>query len=543
MTKAAAILLEVEGLGIDFEVAGQRVRAVSDLSFHLHRGEVLALVGESGSGKTVSALALCGLLPPSARVSGSAKLVGTELLALSPRDLRRVRGSRVAFVFQDPSQALDPSFTVGYQIDEVLRRHRPEMTRAGRRVRVLELLDLVEIPEHGDRVGSYPHQLSGGQIQRVAIAMALACDPELLIADEPTTALDVTVQREVLDVMRRLRDRTGTAILLITHDMGVVADIADRVIVMRQGIVEESADVASLFRVPSAAYTRALLESVPRTGSPDRSGPEGAVTPVLEVEALSVSYGRGSRSRLAVSDVTFSVGRGEFVGLVGESGSGKSTIGRCALGLVPVSAGSARVDGVELSTARGRRALEVRRSIGVVFQNSTAALDPRLTVGDAIAEPLVVHSRSRDRDARVRELLESVELPASWRNRYPHELSGGQRQRVAIARAIALRPRLLIADEPTSALDVSVQATVLDLLLALQRELRFACLFISHDLAVIDQLCDRVVVLRGGQVVEQGPRFQVMTNPTRLYTQRLIAAAPVPDPEEQERRRLGLARA
>lgn len=532
-------LLEVRKLGVDFVIDRETVTAVSELSFTLARGETVALVGESGSGKSVSALSLVGLLPSTARVRGEALLSGENLFEMSPTRLREVRGARIAVIFQDPANALDPVFPIGYQIDEMLRAHQPALSAAQRHERVLDLLTMVEIPAPERRITSYPHQLSGGQAQRVMIAMALACDPEILIADEPTTALDVTVQREVLDVLRRLQERTGTAILMITHDMGVVADIADRVVVLRRGVVEESADVATIFHAPQAAYTRELLAAVPRLGAPARQQPVGDAPPVLDVQQLGVVYGRGARAVAAVSDVSFDVREGETVALVGESGSGKTTIGRCALGIAPVTSGRVLVDGVDLGAVRGRRAVAVKRTLGVVFQNSAAALDPRFTVGDAIGEPLVAHARLRGAPltARVDELLESVELPASWRNRYPHELSGGQRQRVAIARALALQPRLLIADEPTSALDVSVQATVLELLRTLQRDLRFACLFISHDLAVVDALCDRVVVLRDGRIVEQGPRSDVLTQPHETYTRRLLAAAPVPDPLEQAERR------
>jgi len=533
-------LLDVQNLNVEFRVGSDTVRAVNDLSFVINREEVVALVGESGSGKSVSALALVGLLPPSARVGGTALLDGSDLLQMSESQLSCVRGARVSVIFQDPTNALDPVFTVGSQVSEMLRFHQPSLKRSERNERVIELFEMVELPDPAQRVHMYPHQMSGGQAQRVMIAMALACDPELLIADEPTTALDVTVQREVLDVMRRLQQRTGTAILMITHDMGVVADIADRVAVLRRGVLKETATTQQLFDKPSSDYTRALLAAVPRIGTPNRPAPAGADRTVLAVHGLSVTYGRGPRAVHAVDDVSFTVGEGETVALVGESGSGKSTIGRCALGLAPITGGSVLVAGVDLATAKRRAAVEVKKTLGVVFQNSTAALDPRLTVGASIAEPLRVHGglRGRQLEQRLSELLHSVELPSSWQRRYPHELSGGQRQRVAIARAISLGPQLLIADEPTSALDVSVQATVLELLRSLQRELNFACLFISHDLAVVDELCDRVVVLHEGKIVEQGRRWDVLTSPTHDYTKRLLAAVPVPDPREQLRRRL-----
>jgi peptide/nickel transport system ATP-binding protein len=534
-------VLSVRDLAVTFSVGGEDVPAVHAVDFDLHPGEVLAIVGESGSGKSVTSLAVLGLLPRNATVTGSIRVDGTEVVGASERTFASVRGDRVAMIFQDPSNALDPVFAVGYQIEEMLRRHQPRQSRAERRARAIELLAMVELPEPEERLDSYPHQLSGGQAQRVMIAMALACDPEVLIADEPTTALDVTVQREILDVLRRMRDRTSAAILLITHDMGVVADLADRVVVMRRGRVEETADVRSLFAAPGAGYTRALLAAVPRIGAEARSSSaDGEERPVLEIEGLAVEYrNRRGRHIRAVDGISLDIRAGEMVALVGESGSGKSTIGRSVLGLAPVAAGRIVIDGVELGTASRGAVRAVKKRIGVVFQNPTAALDPRRTVGQSIGEPLRVHERVRGAalTARVSELLDAVELPPSWAGRYPHELSGGQRQRVAIARAVSLDPLLLIADEPTSALDVSVQATVLDLLRRLQERFRFACLFISHDLAVVDALCDRVVVLHRGSIVEEGERRRVLTAPQHAYTRRLLAAAPVPDPDEQARRR------
>lgn len=519
-------LLEVRDLSVDFVTGGERMNAVRSVSFALDRREVLALVGESGSGKSVSALALVGLLPRNAVVGGQALLDGDDLLAMSPARREAVRGTRIGVVFQDPGSALDPVFSVGAQIEEMLIVHRPEMTRAQRRARVIELLEMVEIAEPRKRVSSYPHQLSGGQAQRVMIAIALACDPEILIADEPTTALDVTVQREVLDVLRRLRERVGTAIIMITHDMGVVADIADRVVVLHDGVVEESAEVHDLFAAPAADYTRRLLAAVPRLGAPERPDPAGDAT-VLDVDALSVVYGRGRHAVHAVDDVTLRVREGEIVALAGESGSGKSTIGRCALGLTPISAGTVRIAGVDLRAARGRRAVEVKRQVGVVFQNSTAALDPRRTVGEAIGEPLRVHAGRRGvaLDARVAQLLDAVGLPSAWRRRYPHELSGGQRQRVAIARAISLSPRLLIADEPTTALDVTIQADVLELLEGLVTRDGMSLVFITHDLAVLSRIATEAVVLDEGRVVEQGPLSRLLTAPASSVTQGLLRDA------------------
>ncbi|HEY0217267.1 MAG TPA: ABC transporter ATP-binding protein, partial [Cellulomonas sp.] len=567
-------MLSVRDLTVTFRVDRGRspdVAAVRGVSFDLMPGEVLAIVGESGSGKSVSSLAVLGLLPGNARVTGSARLgvarrhtggseragtsaaeigggAGTEvgagtieLVGMPSRALADVRGSRVAMIFQDPSGALDPVFTIGFQLREMLRRHLPGLSRAERRERAVELLRMVELPDPVERLGFYPHQLSGGQAQRVMIAMALACDPEVLIADEPTTALDVTVQQEVLDVLRRLRERTSASIVLITHDMGVVADLADRVVVMRDGEVVETADVADLFAAPQAAYTRTLLAAVPRIGAEERpSGADARERPALNVEDLVVEY-RGRRGQVvrAVDGVTLRVQPGEMVALVGESGSGKSTLGRCALGLAPLTSGTVEVVGTRLGKDTPRAIRAARTRIGVVFQNPAASLNPRYSIGESVAEPLRVHAglRGAALTRRTAELLASVELPAAWASRYPHELSGGQRQRVSIARAISLDPDLLIADEPTSALDVSVQATVLELFREIQQRLRFACLFISHDLAVVDELADRVAVMHHGRLVEVGERSRVLHSPQDDYTRRLLAAAPVPDPAAQADRR------
>ncbi|MCU1407894.1 MAG: glutathione transporter ATP-binding protein [Glaciihabitans sp.] len=534
-------VLAVHGLAIDFTVGGQSIPAVRGIDFELNAGEVLALVGESGSGKSVSALAVLGLLPRNATVSGEILYNGANLVDANEKALSAIRGSQISMIFQDPSNALDPVFTVGYQLIEVLKRHRPQLTRGERHDRAVELLRMVELPDPEDRLGYYPLQLSGGQAQRVMIAMALACDPQILIADEPTTALDVTVQREILNVMRRLQHQTSAAILLITHDMGVVADIADRVIVMRAGLIEETAPVQDIFDAPKAEYTKSLLAAVPRLGAPARdTSADSTKAPVLEIDGLVVEY-RNRRGRVvrAVDGISLHIRAGEMVALVGESGSGKSTIGKSALGLAPVSQGRIVIDGVDITTASRSEVRSVKKRIGVVFQNPTAALDPRRTIGQSIGEPIHVHERVTGEalKQRVEALLAAVDLPVVWSGRYPHELSGGQRQRVAIARAVALDPMLLIADEPTSALDVSIQATVLELLREIQKKLHFACLFISHDLAVVDELCDRVVVLHQGAIVEEGERRTVLTSPQHAYTRKLLAAAPVPDPAEQARRR------
>ncbi|PHP52973.1 dipeptide ABC transporter ATP-binding protein [Actinomyces ruminis] len=552
--------LSLRGLGVSF--AGTVEHASADVDLDLVPGRVLALVGESGSGKSVTAMGALGLLPAAAVVTGSAIVAdrrpgapdapGTQLVGAPRQVLDDVRGRLVGTIFQEPTTALDPLETIAAQIGEAIRAHatgRPHRRRV--HARVLELLGRVGLGE-GEQVErvarSYPHQLSGGQLQRACIALAMAADPPVLIADEPTTALDVTVQAGILDLLRELTD-SGVAVLLITHDMGVVADVADDVAVMRQGRIVERGSTRELFAHPHHPYTRALLNAVPRLDSlrteaapvvveePSSGGRE--TENVVEIQGLDVVY-RSRRHRVhAVRDVSLRIGAGEVLGLVGESGSGKSTIAGTLTGLVPITAGSVRVCGVEVAGAGRRALLPARRATGVVYQNPASSLNPRRTAGSAIAEPMVVHGGydSGARRARVRELLEAVRLPADLADRYPHEMSGGQRQRVAIARALALEPRLVIADEPTSALDVSVQAVVLELLRELQSELGFACLFVSHDLAVVDSLATRTVVLSQGRVVEQGTTAQVLAHPRQEYTRRLVAAVPVPDPDAQARRR------
>jgi peptide/nickel transport system ATP-binding protein len=548
-------VLEVRGLSVDFWVDGAWVPAVSGLDYEVAPGEVLALVGESGSGKTTGSMALLGLLPATSRTSGSVRLAGEELLG-SPRRLRAARGKGIAMVFQEPATALNPVQTAGAQIVEAIRLHTPASPRAAEE-RALGLLRLVGLPDAATAFRSYPHQLSGGQQQRVLIAQALACDPALLVADEPTAALDVTVQAEILALLRRLRDDLGTAILLITHDMGVVADLADRVAVLRAGRLVETGPVTQVFRTPEHPYTRALLAAVPRLGEAgERTGDDAGATAartagadapggaaVLELRDVAVDYPRRGRvpAVRAVDGVSLTVRAGQVVGLVGESGSGKTTLARASAGLLGIAAGSLSILGRDASAARRnpRDLRELRRSVGMVFQDPSSSLNPRLPVGESIAEPLLLAGRGRrpEREARVSALLEEVGLPRSYRNRYPHELSGGQRQRVGIARALALRPRLLVADEPTSALDVSVQTAILGLLQTLQREHGFACLFVTHDLAVADAVADHICVMRRGRIVEQGPREAVLRSPATDYARQLLAAVPVPDPTRQRRRR------
>ncbi|WBU38118.1 ABC transporter ATP-binding protein [Homoserinibacter sp. YIM 151385] len=574
--------LKVEGLSVDFAVDDVWVPAAKSLSYTVQPGEVLAIVGESGSGKSVSSMSILDLLPRNARVRGSVELDGRELIGLSPKDLRAVRGDQVAAIFQEPMTALNPVYTVGFQVVEALRAHRP-MTPSAARGRAIELLTLVGLPDPKKAFDSYPHQLSGGQRQRAMIAQALSCDPSLLIADEPTTALDVTVQAEILELMRDLRDRFDSAILLITHDMGVVADLADRMIVMRQGEIVETGTVEEVFADPKHPYTRALLDAVPRLGSGGAGEQEidlsAALATVVEgdmeleaelvhraeevqaeaaqaarahaldaerpkvlvLDEVAIEYGKRGRVQAfrAVDGVSLDIAEGEILGLVGESGSGKSTIGRAAIGLQPIADGRLVVADTDISTADRALIKTLRRKVGIVFQDPSSSLNPRLPIGESIGEPLLLagEARGAELDRRVEALLDSVRLPRDYRNRYPHELSGGQKQRVGIARALALKPRLLVADEPTSALDVSVQATVLELLKSLQAEYGFACLFISHDLAVVDIMADRIAVMSRGRIVEQGPRDQILRAPQHAYTQRLIAAIPVPDPAEQRERR------
>ncbi|GAA1853517.1 ABC transporter ATP-binding protein [Microlunatus capsulatus] len=585
-------MLTVEGITVAFAGTGARRpgpprEVVHGVGFTLRRGRVLALVGESGSGKSVTAMSLLSLLPGNARVGGSAVLADgdgspEELVGATPERLRAVRGRRVAAIFQEPMSALNPVFRIGDQIAEAVQVHQPHLGADATRRRVLELLDQVAVREPQRIARAYPHEVSGGQLQRAMIAMAVSNDPAVLIADEPTTALDVTVQAGILGLLRDLTDRLGTAVLLITHDMGVVADVADDVAVLHDGRIVESAPADRLFADPRAAYTRALLQAVPRiTDATSRSGTDrspslseggpstssgngatssgngatssgngatssesGATTPAAELREVTVVYGgRGAEVR-AVDGVSLTVAPGEFLGLVGESGSGKSTVGRALAGLVPVRSGQAWLAGVELSSASRAELRRARSRLGIVFQDPASSLNPRHSVGRSIAEPLVLHGTTDPaaRRARVEELLERVRLGRDLAGRLPHELSGGQRQRVALARALVDRPALLVADEPTSALDVSVQATVLELLAELQRDLGFACLFISHDLAVVSVVTSRVAVMYDGRVVETGATADVLRDPQDPYSRRLLAAVPVADPVEQrERRRAWLA--
>ena len=543
-------VLDIEHLNVTFATDGGDVHAVKDVSLEVRPGEVLAIVGESGSGKTVTARTILGLLPETAISQGAVLINGRDVISVSPAELRRIRGRDVAMVFQEPSTALNPVFTIGWQIAEGIRAHARDGQKVSAKeakARAVEALRKVGIPEPEVRVDYYPHQLSGGQKQRVVIAAALALDPGLIVADEPTTALDVTVQAEILELLRELRDDYGTSIVLITHNMGVVADLADRVVVMYRGDVVEEAPVRTLFAEPKQDYTKDLLAAVPHLGR--NSASEGATgrlhqdgKVLVEAKGLSIEFpGRFGRAGFkAVDDVSFTIREREVFGLVGESGSGKSTIGRAIAGLNRVTGGSLTVFGQEMLGFREKNFKPLRKDIGFVFQDPAASFNPHLTIGECIAEPLIIHRKPSVAEARKRvgELLESVQLPASYAARYPHELSGGQRQRASLARSLALNPPLVIADEPTSALDVSVQAKVLELFRDIQEEYGFAALFISHDLAVVDMLSHWVGVLLKGRLVEQGIGSQIMGHPSQEYTKRLIASLPVPDPDEQAARRM-----
>ncbi|MCW1920733.1 ABC transporter ATP-binding protein [Rhodobacter sp. KR11] len=526
-----APVLTVQHLTVSVRTEGGLRPLVQDLSFTLNRGETLAIAGESGSGKSITSLAIMGLLPPPAvRITGGRIALGaTDLAALPEAQMRKIRGDRVAMIFQEPMTSLNPVLTVGAQLTEAIRAHEP-VSRAEAKARAIKALTAVRLSQPERRMTQFPHELSGGMRQRVMIAMALALRPEVLIADEPTTALDVTVQREVLDLLRDLQREMGTAIILITHDMGVVAEMADRVIVMKAGRMVEEAPVARLFTAPKADYTQKLLAAVPRMGGPDRPAPMAAPVASLRDVVVRFPIRGGMLSRVvqnvhAVEHVSFDIPQGQTFALVGESGCGKSTIAKALVGLAPHQ-GQITVAGQTVTETMPRA---LRAQVQMVFQDPMAALDPRMTVGDLIAEPLVIHGLPHARD-RAADLMARVGLSKDQLDRYPHEFSGGQRQRICIARALALNPRLVIADESVSALDVSVQAQVLRLLQQLQDEMGMAYLFISHDMAVVDTIASRVAVMHLGQIVEMGTRAQVFGNPQHPYTQRLIEAVPQPDP-------------
>ena len=541
VTQNVEPILKVENYNVEFWVDGVWYPAAIDMNYQVAPGEVLAIVGESGSGKSSSSMGLMSLLASNARTSGSVKVKGVEMLDAPNKTIRSFRGKEVAYIFQEPMTALNPVYTIGFQIVETLRTHF-DMTTVAARKRAIELLEMVEIPNPEKSIDKYPHQLSGGQRQRAMIAQSLACDPALLIADEPTTALDVTVQAEIIDLMRNLKDRLNSAVLLITHDMGVVADLADRILVMKDGLTVEQGTADQIFNRPQHPYTQSLLAAVPKLGSvPTRAAVPTNVEPILKLTDVVIEYPKRGRipAFVAAKDISIEIFPGEILGLVGESGSGKTTIGRAAIGLLPVKSGSIRVAGKEIAGSSLKQLQDIRKHTGIVFQDPASSLNPRLPIGESIGEPLFLAkiAKGDELNRMVEDLLDRVELPRSYRNRYPHELSGGQRQRVGIARALALNPDILIADEPTSALDVSIQARFLDLLQEIQEQLKFACLFISHDIAVVEILAHRIAVMQHGRLVEVGARDQILRNPQDEYTRMLLSAVPVPDPAEQKLRR------
>ncbi|WP_279483970.1 ABC transporter ATP-binding protein, partial [Aureimonas sp. SK2] len=558
------LALQVEDLRVSFG----RAEVVRGVSFALPAGRTLAVVGESGSGKSVTALSIMRLLPPSARVSGRIVVDGTDMLSLSTKEVRRARGKVAGMIFQEPMTSLNPVMRVGDQVAEALRYHT-DLTRAEASAEALRLFDRVRIPDARRRYGEYPHTFSGGMRQRVMIAMALACRPRLLIADEPTTALDVTIQAEILGLLAELQRETGAGVLFITHDMGVVAEIADDILVMRHGSAIEAGSAEQVFAEPRERYTRDLLDAVPRLGAmagiagPRRfreRGTSGASTPaepaveervmqpLLEVRDLVTRFpvkggllGRHIGNVHAVDEVSFTLGRGETLALVDESGCGKSTTGRSILRLVEPEGGGVRFEDADVLASQGPELRRIRRSIQMIFQDPYGSLDPRQTVGSAIAEPIHVHgiaARSEVED-RVAALLGRVELDPALASRFPHEFSGGQRQRICIARALALDPQLVIADEAVSALDVSIKAQVTDLLLDLQDDFGLSYLFVSHDMAVVERVSHRIAVMRRGRIVEIGPREAIIGEPQHPYTRNLLAAVPVADPRRRRPRAAG----
>jgi ABC-type microcin C transport system duplicated ATPase subunit YejF len=551
MSDARRPLLDVEDLRVDFVNGAQHTQAVKGLSFSIGAGETVALVGESGSGKSVTAFSLLRLISHAGgKISGGkAHFVRPsgkreDLFAIDEKVMRGIRGKEVSMIFQEPMTSLNPVMTVGDQLAEVYLLHE-KVSRKEALAKAERMLEAVKIPEPTRRIKQYPDELSGGMRQRVTIAMALACRPSLLIADEPTTALDVTVQAEILDLIRDMQRQIGMAVLFITHDMGVVAEIADRVVVMRHGAKVEEAAVRALFASPRAEYTQKLLAAVPRLGD---GSPEAAIAseaPLLEVRNLSKRFPirQGIFSKVvanvhAVEDVSFTLAAGETLALVGESGSGKSTTGRLLSKLIEASSGQLLLDGKDITGLDPDAMRPLRRDIQMVFQDPYASLNPRLLAWDLVSEPLKIHGKldAAARRARAAELMERVGLNAGFLDRYAHQFSGGQRQRLCIARALSVRPKIIVADEPVSALDVSVQATVIELLQDLQAEHRLAYLFISHDMAVVERISHRVAVMFCGQIVEMGPTAQVLHAPQHPYTKRLLSAVPMPDPTAKRER-------
>jgi oligopeptide/dipeptide ABC transporter ATP-binding protein len=541
-------LLEVENLNVRFATPDGEVHAVKNLSFSLERGETLGIVGESGAGKSQAVLGLVGLLAANGRATGTARFAGRDLLALRPSELRAVRGAKIALIFQDPMTSLNPYLTIGAQMMLVVRAHERVSAKAARD-RCRQALEAVAIPDAAARLERFPHELSGGMRQRVMIATSLLLRPEVLVADEPTTALDVTVQAQILELLKDARARFGTAIILITHDLGVVAGLADRVLVMHGGELKEQGTVRDVFYRPQHEYTRALLAAVPRVDSPVADPPPAApdAPPLVEVKGLEVHFPAGRAGlfgpRLvlrAVDGIDLTLAPGETLGVVGESGSGKSTLARALLKLVAPTAGSVAVLGRDLAGLSAQELRGVRRELAAVFQDPLASLNPRMTVGAIVSEPLWTHRPELDRAAvraAVVDILRRVGLTGRELNRYPHEFSGGQCQRIGIARALVLKPKIVVCDEPVSALDVSIQAQILRLLMELRRELGLSLVFIAHDLAVVRQLCHRVMVMYMGRVMEVGTRDELYGDPKHPYTRSLLAAVPVPDPDVERARR------
>jgi peptide/nickel transport system ATP-binding protein len=567
---AAEPVLSVEGLTTSFVVDGEWKPVVRDVSFAVGPGETVAIVGESGSGKSVTSLSIMRLLQAdSSRIEGRIMLGGRDLLTLPEAAMRQVRGNEVSMIFQEPMTSLNPLFTIGDQISEALLCHT-EMSKADARAETIRLLEKVRIPSAASRFDEYPHRFSGGMRQRVMIAMALASKPKLLIADEPTTALDVTIQGQILDLIKMLQDEEGTSVLFITHDMGVVAEIADRTVVMYRGEEVETGATADIFHRGRHPYTRALLSAVPVLGSmngrarplrfpvvntatgesdvPVEAADTVAATPVLQVRNLtrrfdihSGLFGRLTGRVHAVENVSFDLHAGETLSLVGESGCGKSTTGRAIMRLIEPQSGSVIADGKEMLALDKKGLREMRKSVQMIFQDPFASLNPRMTVGAAIAEPYLEHAMGTAKQARdvVADLLVKVGLSPDMASRYPHEFSGGQRQRICIARALALEPKVIVADESVSALDVSIKAQVINLMLDLQQSLNLAFLFISHDMAVVERVSHRVAVMYLGEIVEIGPRAAVFENPQHDYTKKLMSAVPVPDPNRRRAKRTG----
>jgi peptide/nickel transport system ATP-binding protein len=545
-------LLGVQDLRVGFATEGGLVQAVDGVSFELEAGEVLAIVGESGSGKSVTAQTILGLTrSANARIAGSVRFRGRELIDAAERELQQVRGAQIAMIFQDPMTSLNPVYRVGRQIVEAIRAHRPEVGKAQARRLAIELLDSVGIPKPERRVDSYPHEFSGGMRQRAMIAMALTLEPDVLIADEPTTALDVTIQAQILELLRRLNRERNLTTILITHDLGVVAEAADRVLVMHEGRIVERGSLDEIFYSPKDPYTRKLLDAVVRLDQAPPLRPSRDPAPLLEVTDLVKHFPlkRGllierevDRVR-AVDGVSFSVAKGETLGLVGESGSGKSTLSRTVLALLAPTSGSVRFEGREIAGLSRREMRPLRAEMQMVFQDPYASLNPRKRVGQIVGDPLRLQGRASGAELRdqVQELLDRVGLSPAHYQRYPHEFSGGQRQRIGIARALALRPKLIVADEPVSALDVSIRAQILELLADLQKDFGLTYVFVAHDIGVVRHVSDRIAVMHEGKIVEQGPADQVCERPADAYTRELLAAVPVPDPRESRARRTGAA--